>query len=71
MSKLCDITPYLFACDRLQDLIRWCRDPIVAETQNGNKEFAAAVRRAEIAFKSVEIKCGWTYVTGLIAPRNR
>ena len=46
------------ALDQLEVLIRWCRDPIVAETMVGNDGFANAVRTAEISLESCRRR-GW------------
>lgn len=46
------------ALDTLEVLIRWCRDPVLAETMEGFDAFDDAVRRAEIALQRAREQ-GW------------
>lgn len=50
----------LQAVDQLERLVRWCRDPIVAETQEGNEGFWEAVNDASLAVDQARNR-GWRH----------
>lgn len=58
------------ALDTLEVLLRWCRDPVLAEPMEGFVGFADAVRRAEIALENARSR-GWEAGVEFDSPAER